>query len=286
MTTLKPSLEDLILLNDQRGISMLRGYLDKNFCESAAKFALAHQGNILIITGFYILSAGKHETDGPPGAIAIGNALKLLGNQITYITDVHSASCISELTQHRSEVFEFPIADIIKSKQVSNDIIKVTKPDLIIAIERCGRTDNDLYLNMRGADISKYTARLDYFFEAGIPSIGIGDGGNEIGMGNLAYNIPDVISLPNRPCVTTVNHLVISSVSNWGAYGLVAAMSQEVNKNLLPTIAFDRLLIETMVDLGAVDGTSGDNKYYVDNYDLADNAKLLQKLHDFLSAPL
>jgi hypothetical protein len=34
------------------------------------------------------------------------------------------------------------------------------------------------------------TARLDYLFDSGTPSVGIGDGGNEIGMGNLAEIIP------------------------------------------------------------------------------------------------
>ena len=283
MITSNRSIEDIILADDKRGISMLRDYLDKKFCETAAAFALVHQGNILILTGFYILSAGTHETDGPPGAIAIGNALETLGNRVTYVTDVHSSHCMAEITQHRSNIIEFPIADIITSKAVSADIIDATKPDLIISIERCGRTASNLYLNMRGVDISEYTARLDYFFDNGIPSIGIGDGGNEIGMGNLAESIPGIVSLPDKPCVTTVDQLVISSVSNWGAYGLIAAMSQQTKQNLLPTVATDRSLIEWMVDLGAVDGTSGVNKYYVDNFDLDDNAKILQQLRDLLS---
>ncbi|MEC9309223.1 MAG: glutamate cyclase domain-containing protein [Chloroflexota bacterium] len=284
MVTINPSIEDIILADDKRGISMLREYLDKNFCEAAAAFALAHQGNVLILTGFYILSADSHETDGPPGAIAIGNALETLGNRVTYVTDIHSHYCMSEITQRRSNILEFPIADIITSKALSSDILKFTKPDLIIAIERCGRTDSNLYLNMRGVNISDNTARLDYLLDTDIPSIGIGDGGNEIGMGNLANNIPQIISLPDKPCVTTVDHLVISSVSNWGAYGLVTAISQQTKQNLLPTVANDRSLIEMMVDLGAVDGTSGVNKYCVDNFDLDYNANILQQLHDLLSA--
>ena len=284
MPKIHPSIEDIILADDKRGISMLRKHLGENFCESAASFALAHQGNILILTGFYILSAGSHETDGPPGAIAIGNALATLGNRVTYVTDIHSNSCMSEITQRRANIIEFPIADIDTSKTLSRDILKSTKPDLIIAIERCGRTDTDLYLNMRGVNISDYTARLDYLLDIHIPSIGIGDGGNEIGMGNLANNIPQILSLPDKPCVTTVDHLVISSVSNWGAYGLVTAMSQQTKQNLLPSIADDRSLIEMMVDLGAVDGTSGMSKYCVDNFDLDDNANILQQLHDLLSA--
>ena len=52
---------------------------------------------------------------------------------------------------------------------------------------------------MRGRDITPQTARVDYLFDGGVPSVGIGDGGNEIGMGNLIDVIPSVDSLPDEP---------------------------------------------------------------------------------------
>ncbi len=52
-----------------------------------------------------------------------------------------------------------------------------------------------------------------------------------------------------------------------------------VGRNLLPSIDDDRRLIERMVDTGAVDGTSGESKYYVDNFTLEENAALLGRLH-------
>ena len=73
------TIEDIILDQDQRGVSHLRGHVPTDFCAQAAQYILDHPGPAIIATGFYILSAGKHETDGPPGAIAIGNALKALG---------------------------------------------------------------------------------------------------------------------------------------------------------------------------------------------------------------
>ena len=60
---------------------------------------------------------------------------------------------------------------------------------------------------MRGQDTSEYHAKLDYIFLHHGTTVGIGDGGNEIGMGNLAEHIPSVEQLPNEPCVTTVSHL-------------------------------------------------------------------------------
>ncbi len=125
---------------------------------------------------------------------------------------------------------------------------------------------------------SQHTARLDYLFEHGIPSVGIGDGGNEIGMGNLAEVIPGVDRPPDDPAITKVDRLVLASVSNWGGSGLVAALSRLAGRDLLPSVQDDARLIRSMVDAGAVDGNSGENKYYVDNFTLEQNAAVLERL--------
>ena len=67
------TIEDIILSGDTRGVSRLRRRLPQNFCSRAAQYILDSQGPVLILTGFYV--RGSWETDGPPGAVAIGNAL-------------------------------------------------------------------------------------------------------------------------------------------------------------------------------------------------------------------
>ena len=118
------------------------------------------------------------------------------------------------------DVIEFPIAEVEESKRHAAELLEKLQPDLLISIERCGRNRNDEYLNMRARSITPNTARLDYLFDSNIPSVGIGDGGNEIGMGNLIDVIPSVDSLPDDPAVSRVDRLIIASVSNWGGYGL------------------------------------------------------------------
>ena len=273
------TIEDIILDHDQRGISALRPHLPEDFCTQAAQHILDHPGETLIVTGFYILSAGKHETDGPPGAIAIGKALHALGRKVGYVADLHTAPMLRESLGDQAWVIEFPITDVATSKQQAEEILNQVQPELVVSIERCSRTSSDTYLNMRSNEITQNTARLDYLFEAGIPSVGIGDGGNEIGMGNLATIIPTLDKLPKDPGITRVDQLVIASVSNWGGYGLVAALSCLIGRNLLPSIEDDRRLIKRMVDSGAVDGTTGESKFYVDNFTLEENAELLGRLH-------
>lgn len=282
--TVDQSIEDIILAEDRRGIARLRAYLPDDFCVQAAKYILEQSGDVLIATGFYTLSAGKSETDGPPGAIAIGNALQSLGRRVAYISDHHTTSLLRDLVGDNVEVIDFPICNAATSQQASENILSQQKPGLIISIERCGRNIDGIYRNMWDDDITAHTARLDYMFESSVPSVGIGDGGNEIGMGNLAKVIPGLELLSGKPAVTTVNHKVIASVSNWGGYGLVAALSQLTGRNLMPTPEAEARLIHRMVELGAVDGVSGKNKACVDGFTLEENTEVLRRLNERLIA--
>ena len=81
----------------------------------------------------------------------------------------------------------------------ASELLSRLEPSLLISIERCGLTKDGTYLNMRDVDISPQTARLDHLFLQHPRTIGIGDGGNEIGMGNLAQFIPGVEPCPEIP---------------------------------------------------------------------------------------
>ena len=265
--------------HDKRGVASLRPYLPVEFCTRAAEYILENTGHVVITTGFYILMSGSAETDGPPGALAIGNALQSLGMKVTYVSDSYATPALRQIVGGDAEVVDFAVADPEESIRAGRWLLDQLDPDLLLSIERCSRSRDDTYLNMRSVDISDQTARLDYMFESSIPSVGIGDGGNEIGMGNLAQIIPTFASLPPNPAIATVDRLVVSSVSNWGGYGLVAALSLLTGKNMLPTVEHETKLIEQLVDLGLVDGTTGDATHFVDGFTTEENVALLQRLH-------
>ncbi len=278
------TIEDIILEQDRRGMLALRPYLPDNYCTQAAQFIDDNPGGVIIVTGFYVVMAGKPETDGPPGAIAIGEALKGLGRTVTYVSDEYTTPVLRRYA-NGSAVIDFPIDGIEASKQHAKDILEQVKPSLLISIERCGRTRDDTYLNMRYVDISPNTARLDYLFDSDVPSVGIGDGGNEIGMGNLAEVIPTIDSLPDYPAVNQVDRLIIASVSNWGGYGLVAALSRIFGKNLLPSVESETAMLHGMIESGVVDGTTGDAVPTVDNFSAEENGALLARLHRAVESP-
>ena len=276
------TIEDIILDNDRRGISHLRPYVPSDFCDRAAQLVLDNPGTAFIVTGFYILDAGMIETDGPPGAIAIGNALEQLDYNVVYVTDSYGTAVMEATKSEAATVIDFPIADDAESEAFAQQLLADLNPSVIIAIERCGFTDDLKYRNMRGRDITQYTARTDYLFRHHQCTVGIGDGGNEIGLGNVAHEVTTVESLVKEPCVTEVSELILASVSNWGGYGLAASLSKLSGKNLLPSVEEDMATIRKTVDTGAVDGMSAKQEYKADGFTLEENAETLRALHALL----
>jgi len=276
------SIENIVLSRDHRGVSALRPYLAPDFCERAASIVLEHPGTALVVTGFFIPGAGATETDGPPGAIAVGQALDALGYRAIYVSDAFTAPVLRSLLPG-STVLEFPMAGHEESRAHAADLLGETRPSVAIAVERCGLTGDGRYRNMRGADVSEYHAKVDYLFGDRLISVGIGDGGNEIGMGNLAPVIPLVMSMEGPPCTTRTTRLIISSVSNWGAWGLVAALSRLTRQNLLPDVEDARAMLERLASLGAVDGVTGRTGLTVDGFPSEENDRVLGEMHTWLA---
>ena len=276
------AIEETILKGDVRGMRHLAPHLEPDYVTDCAQFVMDHKGRVMITTGFYILSADAPETDGPPGAVAIGNALAELGFEVSYITDSVSLSALASIANPQHNIIDFPITSHRESAEFAQDLIRDERPDLIISIERCGISSDGVYKNMRSMDISEHNAKIDHLFDQHPYSLGIGDGGNEIGMGNLLKIIAETEGLPDLPAVTTTTNLICAAVSNWGGYGLVTAISQAAGRNLLPSLDDEVDWVTTLVDGGAVDGFSGDSKLYVDGFTLEEQSRCLRELHALL----
>jgi hypothetical protein len=198
---------------------------------------------------------------------------------VFYITDKYTLPIMENYISDKSKMLEFPIMNLTDSKSFSKDILQDKSPSLLISVERCSASEDGIYRNMRDIDISSYTAKIDTLFELHVKSIGIGDGGNEIGLGNLSGWVKKSEQLVQFPARTKVTELILSSISNWGAYGLIAALSIKNGSNLLPNTIEESELIKNMVDSGAVDGVSGETSYKVDGFNLDEYLWALTKLN-------
>src|SRR5262249_49440210 len=165
------------------------------------------------------------ETDGPVGTALLAAALSECGMTTRIAVD---APCAAAVVNAVAAVGGHTEVDVVTDVTVTTAKWRQADVDHVISIERCGRSGDGKPRNMRGVDISSWTLPLDDLFTGGTwTKLAIGDGGNEIGMGKLA---PSLIggTVPNGEviaCVTPCDHLVVAGVSNWGAYGLMAALA-------------------------------------------------------------
>ncbi len=137
--------------------------------------------------------------------------------------------------------------------------------------------------SMRGQAISDIAPDMDNLFKEakirGLSTIGIGDGGNEIGMGKIKDYVMKNIPKGNIiAAYFATDYLILAGVSNWGAHALVAAMSILLEKDLLYNIETGVELLKTMVDSGAVDGLSKKRMLTVDGLSLEYNIKILKNI--------
>lgn len=254
-------IEEIILRHSARGMNILKNHLCGNYCEQAARKLLSlPPGTVLLTTGFYV--DGHAETDGPPGTMVLAKALEKLGYEPVIVTDAYCRDFFEAVG------LKVCYVDQRSSREDYREILHKTNPVALISIERCGRNIRNDYENMRGISIHAQTARTDLMFEEarreGIPTFGIGDGGNEIGMGNLKEIILKELSLV--PCEVEVDYLIIATVSNWGAYALAAYMQRLTHQKVLMTYEAIEAYIKTIVSLGSIDGVTKDAVPSVDGF--------------------
>jgi hypothetical protein len=235
--------------------------------EHAARL-LARQGHVVIASGFYLPVPKAGETDGPPGAKAIGAALQALGSTVTYVTDAPNAPLFQAMGLSNVRLYE-------------PGLLEELRPTALLATERPGRAEDGRYYSMMGRDITEFTAPVDEMFveaaRRGIPSVAIGDGGNEIGMGNVRELVRR--DVPNGEKIASVigaDRLIVAGVSNFGAYGLVGALSQLTGRRLLPDTAQACRDIQAMVDAGACCGHTFRNEPLVDGLPLEATEVILE----------
>jgi D-glutamate cyclase len=224
--------------------------------------------HILISTGYYILSAGTIETDGPLGSVVLAHALMRAGKKVTILSDGHAEKILRtglDAIGCQADLVTF-------SKEDPIDYTKVITDDTThcVALERPGVAADGCHHNFRGLVISDYVAFLDDIFikcaSCGIVTVGIGDGGNELGMGNVSEAVDKYIA-PHRAysCIISSDFCICTGVSNWAGYALAALVSTLCRENFMPDPDTFSLLLEEIVKAGAVDGMTAKPQATVDN---------------------
>ena len=127
-----------------------------------------------------------------------------MGHQVVIITDTVIAGALQDQFVCRS-IAGTSFETVSKTAEA---LYREAPPGLVISIERPGMAADGRYYNMSGEDITAHGIAEPYLVFAPCPTIAIGDGGNEIGMGTCCRACQ--ISISGRPSVPALNSLSLT----------------------------------------------------------------------------
>lgn len=259
------------------------------------KNRLQPMDKVFIVTGWIdqpLVSPDHGESDGPAGAVAIARALsvacsacpiiivdeclvkgmqevaKAAGFECVPVENLEYAVRFSRL--RTVAVLGFP-RGVETGKFYGRKLIEEYKPAACISIERGGVNKAGIIHNMLGMDTGINQTFMDDMFnyatEKSIFTAAIGDGGNEIGMGNILETVKKMVPYGNFckcgcnkgiGAAIQVDFLLTAAISNWGAYA-VAAMLALLSQNMtaLQDATEERYILESSGRAGFHDAMFG-----------------------------
>ena len=271
---------------------------------------------VLILTGFRTPPLFIQETDGPLGAASLARAVDIaLEGRPVIVTENEETSlgitiatcrgaglslipieCLMEKEiRHAAAITAFTMKEE-KALEEARSLIERIKPKAVISIEKCGKNRKGIYHNQGGMDVSNYHCKIEYLIEEasrrGILTIGIGDGGNEVGMGVIENTVRKYIDNGEKcicPCgagiasVSKVDILVTANVSNWGGYavaGLLAKLKER--PHALHSQENEELMFQFSMMAGAIDGDQGVINKSADNMGIEVHKSILALIRQLL----
>lgn len=254
-------------------------------------------GDVVVITTGWVVPfwIPRGETDGAPGALAIGKALSSgLGARVVFVSeesvvpvlraggmalglreyDLDFLLATPETGSGGGVAFTTFTTDPAAATQEARNMLTSLKPSAVIAIEKAGRNDAGVYHTGLGNDFTETCAKTDILTDEarrnGVFTVGIIDIGNEIGSGIIADVVREIIPWGrscNCPCGQGIassvetDSLIVSAACNFGGYGLTAALGAILGDlSIIHDVEAERIVMQECGRAGAIDGamaTSG-----------------------------
>jgi len=244
---------------------------------------------VLIVTGAGappFLPVG--ETDGPLGAVAIAHALDLgLGAKPIFLSEERNLGPIAA-TSEAAGLSVLPedmfakrpaaalcIPLLLEPDDVrgqAEELIALHQPAAVIFVEKGGPNVMGRFHTITGMGRDRgMMASADALAEsasaAGILTVGIGDGGNEIGFGRIQEAVADIQEF-GRQCrcgcgggigtSVATDVLVVAAISNWAGYAIAAGISLASGRpEALHNLTIEADMLAACARAGAVDGLNG-----------------------------
>ena len=207
---------------------------------------------VYILTGFVLLPHKVPEMDGMVSSMLLARALVLaFGAKPIIVCPEDSVQAVKNcaavvglhIYEDIADVLELPMSmgvqrftkDVSRAGDETDALLAQGMPAAVISIEAPGANDVGVYHNAGGLDVSALEAKSVVLWEKlralGVPSVAIGDLGNEIGMGKIADHIRSFVPFTaHGECscgckggilaASTADSIITATCSDWGCYGL------------------------------------------------------------------
>lgn len=267
--------------------------------------ALAEKNSCAVIgTGFLISPSFKPESDGPIGAALLARSLDLYGAKPVIVSPQGAVSALAaacaaaELNvyydtetsfkvPHSVALISYP-AEAQAAGKMAADIIRDWKPKAMICIELPGQNEAGLYHSAFGRQLADWVVPVDSLMDevrkSGGFTVGIGDLGNEAGMGNTQPEIKTTIPFGDKDVATIIESdaPIMSTISDFGTYGLIACLSAVTGMDLLHDARMQEHVTRAAILNGAVEGIHGNPKPCIDLVDIKYINSFVDLLHAIL----
>ena len=280
-----------------------RGLLDN---VSAGDFVLINTG---AGTGELIPNG---ENDGPVGAAVLARAIvKGLGATPIFVCEpfhegpiVASSEAAGVGVRSLDVAMRYHVGGAIVTTPQSDEevadwsekLLDQLQPKAIVAIERLGPNAKGVIHGSTGMAPKPITDSSPLFTAAarrGIFSIGIGDAGNEIGFGRIYDDVRRIqdpwghaCQCPCRDGMATVvpaDVLIVAAVSNWGAYGIEAALSVLLKRtDLVHSPEQEERIMLRCLDAGGIEAVFCTQNFECDGISGESHMALVRLLRDMV----
>jgi len=270
---------------------------------------------ILMLTGF-MAPKPFPETDGLTGSAVLAAALEracgavpvfvcepevipalcaaLRGAGLNQSPDLESVPDVP----HPFVVLPFPYEQQAAESE-SARLAALIRPAVCVAIERPGANPQGQYHFAMGKNVTSGIAPIDVLYRAvmagGVPTVAVGDFGNELGMGAIIDTIRAETPAGGNcgcgcgggtGCATPADVTLLTSTSDWGAYAISACLAY-LKKDLTILVSGDvyRRICDDAVRAGAIDGPTRYAMPWVDGIDDGFNSALIALMRGAVSYP-
>ena len=254
------------------------------------------------------------ENDGPPGVAVLARALYYgFGIVPVYLVeDLHAPPVIAS-----SEAAGVTVRDVETARdralggalvalpanagrdQIASAFARC-RPKALLCAERLGPNENGVTnystKTIAHPDVLDFGAVIEVARDLGVPTIGIGDNGNEVGFGAIfefmstfhpygKENNP--LDVGGVPTVTATDILFPCSISNWGCYAIASVLGYLAgNPELVHTPDLERRILLACLDADGYEARYCSKRFILDGVDGETSMAVVQILRNMLALNL